>query len=123
MLKTLLAVSALQIAIALMLQNAGSPLMFTLLLSAFGALWQGSTPYATGLLAALDDSRRLAALTLPLQLVGLALGPLVASIVAGTHIFSVLLIAAGFYGLTLLAYVFVLFDRKYSDTATLKSRS
>jgi hypothetical protein len=121
MLKTLLAVSAFQIAIALLLQNAGSPLMFTLLLSAFGSLWQGSTPFATGLLAALDDSRRLAALTLPLQLVGLALGPLVASTVAGTHIFYVLVIAAGFYGLTLLAYMFVLFDRKYSDTATLKS--
>lgn len=121
MLKTLLVVSAFQIAIAMMLQTAGTPLMFTLLLSAFGSLWQGSTPYATGLLAALDDSRRLAALTLPLQLVGLALGPLVASTVASTHVFYVLLIAAGFYGMTLLAYMFVLFDHKYSDTISFKS--
>jgi hypothetical protein len=121
MLKTLLAVSAAQIVVALMLQKSGSPLAFTLLLTAFGSLWQGSTPFATGLLAALDESRRLAPLTLPLQLVGLALGPLVASLVAGTNIFHVLLIAAGFYGLTLLTYMVVLCDRTYSDMATLKS--
>ncbi|RZF63650.1 MFS transporter [Sphingomonas populi] len=121
MLKTLLAVSALQVIIALMLQKSGSPLFFTLLLTAFGSLWQGSTPFATGLLAALDESRRLAPLTLPLQLVGLALGPLVASSVASTNIVYVLLVAAGFYGLTLLTYMVVLCDRAYSDTATLKS--
>ncbi len=121
MLKTLLAVSAIQIAIALLLLESGTPLSFTIVLTAFGLLWQGATPFATGLLAALDHSRRLAALTLPLQLVGLAIGPLVASIVAGTNLFYVLMIAAGLYALTLATYLLVLFERSDTIGETLQS--
>jgi hypothetical protein len=121
MLKTLLAASALQIVVAVLLLKSGTPLSFALVLSAFGLLWQGSTPFATGLLATMADSRPLAPLTLPLQLVGVALGPLAASTVAGTSLTYVLISAAGFYGLTLLTYLMVMLDPDYSDDATLES--
>jgi len=109
MLMTLLVVSGVQIAIPILMLASGTPLSFVLVLTAFGLLWQGASPFATGLLAALDDSRMLAPLTFPLQLVGLAVGPLAASAVAGTDIALVLIIASGFYAITFLAYLLVMY--------------
>ena len=120
-LKILLAVSALQTLIPILLQESGSLPGFTLLLTGFALMWQGATPFATELLAALDDSRRLAPLALPLQLAGLALGPLVVAPVAQASLSLILLIASGFYGLTLIAYIVVLVGRGASDTASMNS--
>ncbi|MDX8356486.1 MFS transporter [Sphingopyxis terrae] len=107
MILTLVAMSAAQAALALALIWAGTPLGFALALASFGLLWQGAVPFATALLVAIDDSRALAPLFFPIQLIGMAIGPFLASFVAGSGVAGVLVLAAALFGLTVVIYIMV----------------
>ncbi|KRB85320.1 hypothetical protein ASE00_00485 [Sphingomonas sp. Root710] len=107
MMITLLVMSALQAALALALIWTGSPLGFAVALASFGLLWQGAVPFATALLVAIDESRALAPMFFPIQLIGMAIGPFLASFVAGSSVASVLVLAAVLYGITAAIFLLV----------------
>lgn len=107
MLATLVLASVAHLIVCILLLWANTPLWFSLILSVFALCWQGAMPFAQSLLCALDKSRAVGPLIFPFQLLGLALGPLAASLVADQDISRVAVLAAGFLIAALLAYLYV----------------
>ncbi|HET6522892.1 MFS transporter [Sphingopyxis sp.] len=62
-----------------------APALYVTEMCLFGALWNGLITYALKMLIGLDPSRRLALLLQPVSMLGLAVGPLLASLVVGEN--------------------------------------
>jgi hypothetical protein len=63
--------------VAVLLLEARSPAAFVAICCLFGMLWLGLAPFHVKLAVALDPSRRIAMIVMPLALVGLSVGPMI----------------------------------------------
>jgi MFS transporter, DHA1 family, inner membrane transport protein len=75
----LLGGAVLQAVTVMWLLGAHQALDFSVALGIFGFVWQGGMPFAMDLIVAVDSSRATAPLVLPLNIMGLSVGPLAAS--------------------------------------------
>jgi hypothetical protein len=76
---------------------------FLIAIAIFGFLWVGTLPFATELIISMDESKTAAPLVMPLFIIGMSMGPLIASFFVTRDIFSpfkiaiILFVATGLF--------------------------
>jgi DHA1 family inner membrane transport protein len=114
----LLGGAVLQAVTVMWLLGTHQALEFSVALGIFGFLWQGGMPFAMDLIVAVDSSRATAPFVLPLNLMGLSVGPLAASYFVDHSVVGAFRV--GIFGcfLAVLAYLLVFRGRPAIQVST-----
>jgi len=95
-----------------------TPVLYVAMSCVFGLLWLALAPFQVRLAVELDPSRRLAMIIMPLALIGLSLGPLVASpFVSGENIAPVYSFSAFAAMIAAALFVFAIFAPRPVSTS------